>query len=285
MNQPVVFAIVSMACYGLTDFIYKLAAGAAIRADRLLMVQSWFWWLLVTPYALATHTLVLAPAAMWGLLAGAFSFGGVFLFIRSLTAGSISTNAPIFRLNFIVTAFLVIALLGEPLTPGKIIGLALALIATWLLMGTDAGGDPVSIHTRRRSVVQVAGATLAFGASNYFHTIGLRHGAVPETLAVAAGTSFGPLATLVVYLAQGKLRSSPVTIKYAAVSAVVMVGATVFLLRGVALGQASVLVPITQMGFVISALLGVLLLGERITARKAVGLVSALAALAVLVRS
>ncbi len=76
-----------------------------------------------------------------------------------------------------------------------------------------------------------------------------------------------------------------VTFKYSAAAAIVLFGATIFLLRSVAGGQASVLVPITQMGFIIAALLGIFVLHERVTVRKAIGLVSALAALAVLAGS
>jgi len=46
-----------------------------------------------------------------------------------------------------------------------------------------------------------------------------------------------------------------------------------------------VLVPITQMGFIVAALLGIFALHERVTVRKAIGLASALAALGVLAAS
>jgi drug/metabolite transporter (DMT)-like permease len=282
MNQPILYAIVAMACYGLSDFIYKQAAAAAIRADHFLMVQGWVFCPLVILYAVATHTLVLDFAALWGSLAGAFIFIGFYYFIRSLAAGSVSTNASIFRMNFIVTVFLVIAFLGEPLAPSKIAGLALALLATWLLVGAGAIAACTPNDARRRSLVQVAVATLAFGASNFFHTVGLRHGAVPETLAVAQAALFMPLATVVVYFAHRNLRPPPVTFKYGAAAAVVLLGATIFLLRGVAGGQASVVVPIAQMGFIVAALLGIFILREPVTVRKAIGLVSALAALGVL---
>jgi uncharacterized membrane protein len=180
---------------------------------------------------------------------------------------------------------LVVALLGEPLTPGKIAGLALALLATWLLVGAGADADRTPNQARRRSLVEVAIATLAFGTSNFFHTVGLRHGAVPETLAVAQAALFVPLATSVVYFTDRKLPTSPLTLKYGAAAAIVLLGATIFLLRGVAGGQASVLVPIAQMGFIIAALLGISILRERVTIRKAIGLLSALAALAVLAKS
>lgn len=285
MNQPIVYALVAMVGYGLSDFIYKQAAAAGIRADHVLMVQTWFFFPLVILYALATRTFVLDPAALWGSLAGALVFIGLYYFIRSLVAGSVSTNASIFRMNFIVTVFLVIALLGEPLTSTKITGFALALLATWLLMGAERNADRASNDGRRRSLVLVAVATVAFGASNFFHTVGLRHGAIPETLAVAQAALFMPLTNIVVYFADRKLAPPPVTFKYGAVVAIVQIAAIICLLRGVAGGQASVLVPITQMGFIVAALLGIFVLHERVTVRKAIGLVSALAALAVLAGS
>src|ERR1700686_3891238 len=216
MNQPIVYAIVAMACYGLSDFIYKQAAAAAIRADHFLMVQGWVFFPLVIFYAVATGTLIPDPAALWGSLAGAFIFIGFYYFIRSLAAGSISTNASIFRMNFIVTVFLVVVLLGEPLTPTKIAGLALALLATCLLVGAGVSADRTPTAARRHSLVQVAIATLAFGTSNFFHTVGLRHGAVPETLAVAQAALFMPLATAVVYFTDRTLRIQPVTFEYGA---------------------------------------------------------------------
>lgn len=285
MDQPLLYALVAMVCYGVSDFIYKQAASAGIRADHFLMAQGWVFCPLVIVYALATHTLVLDRAALWGSLAGAFVFIGFYCFIRSLAAGSVSTNASIFRLNFIVTVLLVVIWLGEPLTSSKIAGLALALLATWLLLGVGASADRAPDEVRRRSLVLVAVATLAFGTSNFFHTMGLRQGASPETLAVAQAALFMPLATFVVYVADRKLRPPPVTFKYSALAAIVLLGATISLLRSVAEGQASVLVPIAQMGFVVAALLGIFILRERVTIRKMIGLVMALAALAALAGS
>jgi len=285
MGQPVVYAIVAMVCYGLSDFIYKQAASAGIRADHFLMAQGWFFCPLVILYALATHTLVLDPVALWGSLAGVFIFLGFHYFIRSLITGSVSTNASIFRMNFIVTVILVVILLGEPLTTSKMAGLALSLLAAWLLLGAGDNAERTPNKARRRSLVQVVIATLAFGTSNFFHTVGLRHGAVPETLAVAQAALFMPIATVVVYFTDRTTRVPPLTFRYGAAAAIVLLGATIFLLRGVADGQASVLVPIAQMGFIIAALLGISILGERVTIRKVVGLVSALAALAVLAKS
>jgi len=282
MHQPVVFALVAMVCYGVSDFVYKRAAAAAIRSDHFLMAQAWLFCPLVIVYALLTQRLILVPAALWGSAAGIVSFIGFYYFSRSLASGAVSINASIFRMNFIVTVFLVIGFLGEPLTLHKLGGLALALIATWLLVG---GGDGAGKETQTRSLIQVVFATLTFGASNFFHTVGLRHGAIPETLVVAQAATFMPLATAVVYVSQRELRPPPVTFKYSIVASILLLSATILMLRGIAAGQASVLVPVAQMGFLIAALLGIALLREPITLRKVIGLASALGALAVLIAS
>ena len=174
-----------------------------------------------------------------------------------------------------------IAFLGEPLTWAKVLGLVFALAATWLLLG---GGNGKQARVSR-STLQALIATASFGASNFCHTVGLRHGVLPETMAAAQATLFMPLATLVVFVADRKLPPPPAAFKFGAPAAVLILVATLALLRGIAIGQASVLVPIAQMGFIVAAVLGIVVLREPVTTRKATGLAAALAALAILAAS
>lgn len=285
MPEPIIYAVLAMACYGFSDFIYKQAAAAGIRADHFLMAQAWIFCPIVIVYALTTGTMTFTPAALWGSLAGGFYFVGFYFFIRSLATGAVSTNATIFRLNFIVTVTLSIALLGERLTITRVAGLVLALAATWLLVGTGSLAGSASSSAQRKSLIQVTVATIAFGAATFFHTVGLRSGAGPEILMVAQAAVFMPLATFVVFQAKGTLRLPAVTLKYSFPASIALLCATLFLLRGLALGQASALVPIAQMGFIVAALLGIFVLREAVTLRKAAGLVFALCALAALAAS
>jgi uncharacterized membrane protein len=157
--------------------------------------------------------------------------------------------------------------------------------AAWLLLGADAGSGLVQNDAKRRSLIQAAIATLTFGAANFFHTVGLRHGALPETLAVAQATCFMPLATAAGRFAGGTFKAPAAAYRYGAAAAAVLLGGTISLLSGLARGQASIVAPVAQMGFVVAALLGILVLHERVTGRKAAGLAAALAALAVLAAS
>ena len=272
------YAFAALVCYGLGDFIYKRATTAGIKPHHFLMGQAWCFCPAVFLYAWATGTLVVGPPAAWGALAGVLIFVAFYNFLRSLAAGSVSINAPIFRLNFVITAILAIAVLGEPLRPAMPVALVMALAATWLLLG----GLDRRTKIDRGSLVSVLIAPVALGAANFFHTLGLRHGSSPETLLVAQAAVFVTLSTVFVRVVDGKIAPPAATWPHAAAAAVALICAFLFMLHAITRGPASVLVPIAQMGFVVTAALGILVLREPMTARKAAGLAAALASLAVL---
>jgi uncharacterized membrane protein len=128
--------------------------------------------------------------------------------------------------------------------------------------------------------VRVLVATVTVGAGNFIYTLGLRAGATPGSLIVAQAAVVVTLATVFVGSVDRRIRPSGAALRYAPRAAVVLAFAFAFMVEGMARAQASVVVPIAQMGFVVTALLGFLFLREPFTARKGAGLVAALAALA-----
>jgi drug/metabolite transporter (DMT)-like permease len=258
--------------------IYKRGAAAGAQAHHFLMVQSWVFMPTVALYGAFTHSLKFSPATMlWGGLAGVFVLTGFYNFAHSLRSGSVSINAPVFRLSFVITAALAVLLLGEPLTPYKIAGIALALVAVWLLLGAPARDER---RETRSSLARVLFATVAVGIGNVIYKYGLRAGATPASLIVAQAVVVVTLATTFVGIVDRRIRPSRVALRYAPRAAIVLAFAFAFMVESMARGQASVAVPIAQMGFVVTALLGFLFLREPFTARKGAGLVAALAALA-----
>jgi drug/metabolite transporter (DMT)-like permease len=270
------FALGAMLCFGLGDLVYKRGAAAGARAHQFLMVQTWVFLPTVVAYALATGSLRFVAASLWGVLAGLFILTGFYNFARSLKSGSISINAPVFRLSLVVTAGLAIALLGEPVTLFKVAGIALALAAAWLLLGGPAPGQ----HETREALARVLVATVAVGIGNFVYSLGLRAGATTGSLMVAQAGVVCPLATLFSAAVDRGVRPSGAALRNAPFAAVALALASVFMVEAMARGQASVAVPIAQMGFVVTALLGFLFLREPFTARKGAGIAAAVAALA-----
>jgi drug/metabolite transporter (DMT)-like permease len=274
------YALAALVCYGIGDFIYKRAIAAGVKPHHFLMGQAWCFAPAIVLYGWITGTLVVGTAAIWNGLAGLFMFIGLFQFLRGLRSGAVSVVAPVFRLNFVVTAILAIVVLHEPLRRSMPIALALALAAIWLLLGGSAKDKPAEFD--RGALTAVLIATLSIGGANFFHAVGLRHGSTPETALAAQAVVFVALATIFVRAADGALAPPRATWKHTAAAAAVLLGAFLLMLYGHTRGPASVLVPITQMGFVVTAALGVVLLHEPVTVRKAAGLAAAVVALAVL---
>ena len=279
MTPAFALALGAMGCFGVGDLIYKRAASAGAAAHRFMMIQSSCVGVLMLAYGLVTQALVPSAASLWGAVAGLFAYTGYYNFAKSLRTGNVSINAPVFRLSFTVTAALAVLLLGEPLNLPKVAGLGLALAAVWLLLGGEPGAPGTDPAQVRASMLRVLGATAAVGVANLLYKVGLRAGATAATMLLVQAATVIALGTYRSWRIDGGFPVRRVEMRYAASTGVVLTGAFVLLMEALARGQASVLVPIVQMGFVVTALAGFLFLGERFTARKGVGLAMAVGAL------
>ena len=118
------------------------------------------------------------------------------------------------------------------------------------------------------------------GLANFFYKVGLQYGALPETVVAAQGFTFMTLATLIALIRDRGYRVPGRAWRYTPVAAIVLIVGFVFLLHGLAIGPASVLVPVAQLNFVFTALLGAAMFRETLDLRKRAGLLVAAAALA-----
>jgi drug/metabolite transporter (DMT)-like permease len=277
------FAVVAMLCLGLADLAYKRGAAAGVQAHQFLMVQAWCFAPAVALFGFVTGTLEPGGAMLWGMAAGLFVFVALYNFARSLKLGSVSIVAPIFRLSFTVTAVLAVLILGEPMTAFRLAGLALALAAVWLLLGADAAAVPET-GAARRSLVQAVIAMAAMGVANFLYKVGAQTGGSPASFIAGQASTFLPLATAFAWRIDRGLRATGAAWVHAGTAAALFLVALVMLFESLARGEASVLVPISQMGFVVTAAIGLAFLGEPFTLRKVAGLAFALAALGCLAK-
>src|SRR3989304_8382333 len=77
-----------------------------IPIASFMVLQSWFFGSTALIWALATGTFRWSPANLVGLACGVLAFVATYSFLRSLQApgGQVRVNAPIYRLNLVVTA-------------------------------------------------------------------------------------------------------------------------------------------------------------------------------------
>lgn len=282
MAEGIGLALGTMVFYGVADWVYKRAAERGVPAHYFLPLQAFFFAPGIFLYGLATGTLVLGAAFGWGMCAGVLVFFALYHFARSLAGGAVSIVAPVFRLSFCITAALAVWLLEEPLTHWKLAGLAAALVAVWLLL---AGGDRCAPRASAGSMIRVLVATVAMGLVSFFYKLGALAGGSPATVLTGQASVFLPLATVFACLRDRGFRPPAGAWRFGATAAALLLVGLGMLISGLAEGEASILVPVAQLSFVVTAGLGVVILHEPMTPRKTLGLAFAVAALLCLARS
>lgn len=282
MNPGVEYALAAMICIGLADLVYKRAATQGVRAIHFLMVQGLFFGPAIALYAWATGVLYAPPGFGWGMAAGLFIYIALYHFAVSLGSGAVSVVAPIFRLNFVLTAAFAMAMLGEPLTMNKALGLTAALAAVWLLLAER--GASGAQQTGRVPIARVLLATLAIAANNLCYKFGVAAGVPPVTVLVGQASVFVPMTLLVVWATDRTLKLPAMAWRHPPFAALFLFVGFPLLLESLRRGEASVLIPIGQMGFIVTALAGILWLREPVTRRKLGGLAAAAGALVLLAR-
>jgi len=279
MASGVPYALLTLFCFGLNDLLFKRAAQHGAASHQMMMVLTLTMVPFFVAYGVLTRSVVPDPAALWGSLGGLFAFYGFYNFSRSLSSGAVSVLSPIFRLQFVVTAVLALVLLGEHPSVVKIGGLLLAIAAVWLLQGSAAGAK---VEVPREAIARVLLATVAVGIAFFLFKLALRQGATPASVLLCQVVALSSASTaLSVYLDRG-FTASPAVLRYGipfGVSQAIGFGA---LIEGLAIGEASILVPIAQLSFVITAIVGLTFLKEAVTARKLVGLAAAVGAVILL---
>ena len=262
MTEGVGLALGAMVSYGLADWVYKRAAARGIEAHHFLLLQAFFFAPGILLYGLVTGTFALGTPFALGMIAGALIFVALYNFAKSLASGAVSSVAPVFRLSFAITAGLALWLLDEPLTQRKLAGLAASLAAVWLLL---AAGPAAAPGGGKSSPWRILVATAAMAIVSLIYQLAANAGGSPATVLTGQASVFLPLAALFALARDRGFRPPPGAWRHGAMAALLLLCALIMLLAGLAHGPASVLVPVAQLSFVVTSVLGFVFLREKLT--------------------
>lgn len=135
------WALLGMAGYSLTTLFVKLATrGGPFGPFAVLSIATAIVASTAAAYAIFGGAFAgrrpadfLAPGALWTYAAGIVLFVAVASLFKALSAGPASVVVPIYGMFILGGALLGIAVLGEPATLRKALGLALAVAGVYLV--------------------------------------------------------------------------------------------------------------------------------------------------------
>jgi transporter family protein len=297
-TAPAVLAVGAMLCLGLSDFLNKRAMSVGVKRTQFLVVQSVFFTL---------TALVLLPLVggfewsyeLWyAVICGGITFISYVFVLKSLETGEATVAVPIYRMSFGITVILAVAFLGEEITPRKVLGFVLIIIALLALTAFNgrskdeeayhsSEGLPLGKGNALRTSATIAAvfavvAMVTIGIKGFLYKVGVSEGAPPTTFALVQSLTFLPIAVIYALYYDRNLKIERRTWTSAPFNGVLTAMASLLLLAALVEGDASVAVPISQLCFVVTAVLAVIVFRERMTPLKVAGIVSAVIAVLVL---
>jgi drug/metabolite transporter (DMT)-like permease len=280
MSLAITLAFIALLVGGVADFLYRIAQDKGISSGVFLFWQSIIFSAILWIYALITGEVAKLDlfTHMVGLPAGAMGFAALTLFIISVKTGDISVNAPIFRLNFVITSAGAMILLGEPVLPLRVLGVVLALLSVFFFAELTS---LKVIKNPSRSLVLVSTASIIFGFVGILIKYGLENDIDPIPLLLSQTIAFQIAATINV-IVQKSWRPNRATILYSPLVAILQLIWASLTLFALNIADASVIYPIIQLSFIVTAILGFILLKEKLNRSKSIGIIFAITTVGVL---
>jgi drug/metabolite transporter (DMT)-like permease len=282
ISPGVGYALLSLLAAGVLDVVYARYSGKRpVSGFYLFVIGGVVMVGQSAVLALARVPLVFdARTAAWGLFAGAIVMLANAMLIESLARINVSLGSTIYRLNTIAVVAFAVVFLHEALTWQKLTGVALGIAAVILLYQRGGRGGDDSLLLA--SVWLAIGASLLRAAFGIMSKVGLTGGADAFIFMVYIGIGWTLAA-----IAYGLTRVQPASpmrevVPYALVSGTLICLVVTFLLLGLRTGEASIVIPIANMSFVVALLTSSAFGMERFTRRKLLAVGSAALAIALL---
>ncbi|MEJ2396436.1 MAG: EamA family transporter [Candidatus Thiodiazotropha sp.] len=268
MNTAVLYALLSLFFAGLNDLLFKRYSAKARSRGMMIFTIGLVWAALQLILMLGSDAPfeVDGVTVAYGLVAGLALTLSNLLLIESLTHIEVSLGSTIYRLNTLGVVVLSVLLLQESLGLYKVAGIASGVFAILLLL--QAPGVGVDLRLHRRFVGLAILASLLRALYGVTTKGALNQGGDGDLLMLIAALCWIVGGAAYAVMREGRFRLSGKKLVYGVVSGLLVTLIVNFLVAAVALGEASVVIPIANLSFVAALLLSVALGWERLSARK-----------------
>lgn len=267
----------ALCCFGFTavnDLVFRLYARKVRSRGAYVMIIGIVWALVFT-LCLDCRFNNCTATLLWGSISGIFSAAANILLIEAMTYQESGICSTLYRLNMALVAVGAFFMLGEPVNALKIAGILLALAAVFFFYRESRSGKNRVHEAAHIGIYLALGAALlraAMGLSYKYAFIlnADRNGII--TVNSMFWIIFG-LGYMLYRERSMKLMESK-SIRYGILSGLLVSGIIYFMALALQYGDASVVLPVAQMSFLGTCLLGTLLLRESVTLGKVLGIAS-----------
>ncbi len=268
MHPAIVFALLSLLFAGINDVVFKRYSRKERSRGMYVFGIGVVWTVLQviafrfqgTPFTFDQNTL------LFGLTAGIFLTIANILLIESLTHIDVSLGSTIYRLNTIGVVILSVFLLSEPLGLLKSLGIVVGILGILLLYQKQSGSHHNTVFAVFFAVAIVA--SLFRATYGVIAKAGLLQNADPNTMLLLFSASWIVGGACYAKLRENRFRLTRKKVLYSLLSGILVFLIVNFLMLAIEHGEASIVIPVANLSFVIALLLSIALKMESLTVNK-----------------
>ncbi|MDW7772464.1 MAG: DMT family transporter [Desulfobulbaceae bacterium] len=270
LSQGVHFALLSMLFAGINDVIFKKYA-MKNRSRGMYVLGVGFTWamlqLLYSSFSRISFSFDI-QTIQYGLLAGIILAAANISLIVGLAHIDVSLGSTVYRLNTIGVVILSYVFLSEGIEFIKLTGITFGIIAVLLLYKSN--NSKTANHTAKIFFWLVVFASLLRAAYGVVSRIGLVASADKNAIILLAAICWIFGGAFYAKYVEKRFIVTKKKALYSAVSGVLVFFIVNFLILGLQIAQASIVVPIANMSFIIALLISVLIGTEKMDFKKIV---------------
>ena len=285
VDLAILFALASLMLGGLNEIVFKRYS-ATVRSRGMMIAGVGLVWTLLLLLDVALR----ADAIEWSEIGLIFGLGAGFvvalaniLLLESLRHMEVSLGSTIYRLNTVAVVLLSILILGETMSPLKFAGIGCGVIAVLLLYRHQAvSGRHDELRLGLILVIIGALCRAIYGVAT---KAALEMGIDMDLLLLTAALCWVISGLVYARFVEHRYAVTRSKIVYSILSGCLVYGIVRTLLSALALGEASVVITIANLSFLMALTLALLLKMERLSLRKLLAMGFAVSAIALLTRA
>lgn len=273
MNIMLVYTFSCLACASVNDLVFKLFARKE-RSRGLFVALVGLIGVICFSFLPDKFNGNLPATFIWGIICGFFSITANIMLIESMSFLSAGICSTIYRLNLALVVPMSVLFLNEKLAWTQYAGIALAILAVLFFLPASGKNneEKVSKQTLLPMVIVIMAAVFRAGMG-----ITCKYG--PMQGASINGINFivemiWVVCGLLYYLVRERKKCRPdiQICKYGAISGILGAGIMFFMMMALSVGNASIVLSIAQMSFLLTFILSVIFMKEKITMLKLIAI-------------
>ncbi len=285
MDLAILLAVASLMLGGLNEVVFKRYSGKVRSRGMLIAGVGLVWTLLIgVELLLRADTIEFSRAGLgFGLVAGFAVALANLLLLESLRHMEVSLGSTIYRLNTVAVVILSILFLDEILSLTKLGGIGCGVVAVLMLYRQQKIDTDHS--ALRLGLVLVIGGALCRAVYGVVSKAGLQQGVDMDLLLVTSAIFWIVSGLAYARFKEKRYAINRAKIVYSLLSGCLVYGIVRTLLAALARGEASVVITIANLSFLMALAVALVLKMERLNLRKLLAMGFAVSAIALLARA